>query len=171
MLTFEFTVYTIRERANRPKPFQLRWKVGPRTHSKSYKTKTLADGRRSQLMAAAQHGEQFDVETGLPKSELEASKPKLTWLDHATDYARMKWSEAASAKGRATRADALAAVTAALVQDMRGAPAPAVLRRALTGYAFNFSEHRPPPPDHLAAALTWLSESLSPCHRWRTTPR
>ncbi|WP_405743431.1 site-specific integrase [Streptomyces sp. NBC_01525] len=162
MLTFEFTVYTIRERANRPKPFQLRWKVGPRTHSKSYRTKTLADGRRSQLMAAAQRGEQFDVETGLPKSELEASKPKLTWLDHATDYARMKWSEAASAKGRATRADALAAVSAALVQDMRGAPAPAVLRRALTGYAFNFSKHRTPPPDHLAAALTWISGKSLP---------
>ncbi|WP_274916817.1 tyrosine-type recombinase/integrase [Streptomyces sp. WZ-12] len=155
-------MYEIRVRPQYPKPYQVRWLVGPRTHAKSFATKPLADGRRSQLMAAARKGEQFDVETGLPKSELAALQPRMTWFDHAKDYAEMKWSEAASAKGRATRADALAAVTAALVRDMNGAPAPAVLRRALTGYAFNFSEHRADPPDQLMAALTWLSAKALP---------
>ncbi|KPC61267.1 tyrosine-type recombinase/integrase [Streptomyces chattanoogensis] len=150
-------MYEIRVRPQYPKPYQVRWVVGPKSHAKSFHTKTLADGRRSQLMAAAQKGEQFDIETGLPKSELAALQPQVTWFEHAKDYAEMKWSAAASAKGRATRADALAVITAALVKDTKGAPAPAVLRRALTGYAFNFSKHRTPPPDHLSAALTWLS--------------
>ncbi|MFG2284821.1 tyrosine-type recombinase/integrase [Streptomyces sp. NPDC048595] len=155
-------MYELRVRPQYPKPYQVRWVVGTKTHARSFSTKTLADNRRSQLMSAAQKGEQFDVETGLPKSELVAQQPPLTWLDHAKDYARMKWDEAASAKGRATRADALAAVTAALVKDTKGAPAPALLRRALTGYAFNFSEHRTPPPEHLAAALAWLASKALP---------
>ncbi|GGX05388.1 tyrosine-type recombinase/integrase [Streptomyces noursei] len=147
----------IRVRPQYPKPYQVRWLVGQKSHAKSFLTKTLADGRRSELMAAARKGEQFDIETGLPKSELAALRPQVTWFEHAKDYAAMKWSEAASAKGRATRADALAAITAALVKDTKGAPAPATLRRALTGYAFNFSEHRTPPPAPLSATLTWLS--------------
>ncbi|WP_307825497.1 tyrosine-type recombinase/integrase [Streptomyces sioyaensis] len=145
-----------------PKPYQVRWKVGTKPHAQSFPTKTLADGRRAQLMSAAHRGEQFDVDTGLPKSELAALKPQLTWLEHAQDYAKMKWIEAASAKGRATRADALAAITAALVRDTKGAPAPAVLRRALSGYAFNFSERRTPPPEHLAAALAWVTSKALP---------
>ncbi|MFD8325221.1 tyrosine-type recombinase/integrase [Streptomyces lydicus] len=155
-------MYELRVRPQYPKPYQVRWVVGTKTHARSFSTKTLADNRRSQLMSAAQKGEQFDVETGLPKSELVAQQPQLTWFDHAKDYAKMKWDEAASAKGRATRADALAAVTAALVKDTKGAPAPTLLRRALTGYAFNFSEHRTPPPEHLAAALAWLSSKALP---------
>ncbi|WP_275463784.1 tyrosine-type recombinase/integrase [Streptomyces noursei] len=155
-------MYEIRVRPQYPKPYQVRWKVGDKPHARSFTTKTLADGRRSQLMAAARRGEQFDTETGLPKSELAALQPQLTWFDHAKEYAEMKWSEAASAKGRATRADALAAITAALVKDSKGAPAPAVLRRALTGYAFNFSEHKTPASDGLTAALAWLSGKALP---------
>ncbi|CAM5325749.1 MULTISPECIES: tyrosine-type recombinase/integrase [Streptomyces] len=155
-------MYAIRVRPQYPKPYQVRWKVGNKPHAISFATKTLADGRRAQLMAAAQRGEQFDVETGLPRSEVAARKPKVTWFDHAKDYAKMKWGEAASAKGRATRADALAAVTAALVKDSKGAPSPATLRRALTGYAFNFSDHREPPSEKLAAALTWVGAKAIP---------
>ncbi|MEU8993455.1 site-specific integrase [Streptomyces caniferus] len=162
MLTFEFKMYALRVRPQYPKPYQVRWKVGIKSHAQSFATKTLADGRRAQLMTAAHRGEQFDVETGLPRSELVALTPQLTWFDHAKDYAKMKWDEAASAKGRATRADGLASVTAALVKDTKGAPAPTVLRRALTGYAFNFSEHRTTPPEPLAAALTWIASKALP---------
>ena len=162
MLTFEFTMYALRTRPQYPKPYQVRWKVGPKPHAASFTTKTQADGRRAQLMAAAQNGEQFDIDTGLPKSELTAKKPQPTWFEHAKDYAGMKWKAAASAKGRATRADALAAVTAALVKNTKGAPDPAVLRRALTGHAFNFSKHQPSAPVELAAALEWLAAKSLP---------
>ncbi|WP_030615518.1 tyrosine-type recombinase/integrase [Streptomyces sclerotialus] len=163
-LTFEFTIYTIRERADRPKPFQLRWKVGPRPHSKAFKTKTLADGRRAQLMAAAQRGEMFDVETGLPQSELRALVPQTTWFDHARDYARMKWKRS-SAKSRAARADALATVTPSLVLDMKGAPKPDVLRRALSCWAFNFSDQQGEPPASIASALEWIARKSLPMAR------
>ncbi|MFI8995689.1 tyrosine-type recombinase/integrase [Streptomyces sp. NPDC053542] len=163
-LTFEFAIYTIRERADRPKPFQLRWKVGPRPHSKSFKTKTLADGRRAQLMAAAHRGEMFDVETGLPQSELRALTPQVTWFEHARDYAGMKWKRS-SAKGRSTRADALATITPSLVLDTKGAPKPAVLRRALSCWAFNFSDQQGEPPAPIASALEWVARKSLPMSR------
>lgn len=92
-------MHELRVRPQYPKPYQVRWKVGTKTHARSFATKTLADNRRSQLMSAAHKGEPFDVETGLPKSELVAQQQQLTWFDHAKDYAKMKWDEAASAKG------------------------------------------------------------------------
>ncbi|MFC6064401.1 tyrosine-type recombinase/integrase [Streptomyces ochraceiscleroticus] len=164
MLTFEFTINSIRERPGRRKPFQLRWKVGPRPHYKSFQTKALADGRRAQLMTAAHRGEMFDVESGLPQSDLRAQQPQATWIEHARDYARMKWKRS-SAKSRATRADALATVTSALVLDAEGAPEPAVLRRALSCWAFNLSNQRTEPPMPIASALQWIVRKSLPMPR------
>ncbi|WP_051831830.1 hypothetical protein [Streptomyces violens] len=164
MLTFEFTIYSIRERPGLRKPFQLRWKVGPRPHHKSFQTKALADGRRAQLMAAAHRGEMSNVESGLPQPELRALQPRATWVEHARDYARMKWKRS-SAKSRATRADALATVTSALVVDVKGAPEPAVLRRALSCWAFNLSDQRTEPPTPLASALEWIARKSLPVPR------
>ncbi|PYC80480.1 site-specific integrase [Streptomyces tateyamensis] len=164
MLTFEVRINEIRQRAGRRKPFELRWTVGPQRHSKSFATKTLAQGREAELRTAMKKGEQFDVESGLPASELRAiqkAKQQVTWYQHARKYAEMKWARS-SAKSRGTRADALATITPALVTDRKGAPAPRVLRRALTGWAFNFSERLPEPPEQVAAALEWIERKSVP---------
>ncbi|WP_431679519.1 tyrosine-type recombinase/integrase [Kitasatospora sp. KL5] len=160
MLTFDVRINAIRERARRKKPFELRWTVGPERHSKSFATKTLAQGRESELRTAMRKGEQFDVESGLPVSELRAMQ-QGTWFQHAKKYAEMKWP-GSSAKSRGTRADALATITPALVTDRRGAPLPRVLRRALTGWAFNFSGRLPEPPADIAAALAWIEQKSVP---------
>ncbi|WP_194292586.1 tyrosine-type recombinase/integrase [Streptomyces katsurahamanus] len=77
----------------------------------------------------------------------------------------MKWPTA-SAKHRASIADALATVTPKLVKDNRGAPAPKVLRAALYSWVFRFvlgddGELRPcidvvEPPAEITAALDWI---------------
>lgn len=155
MLTYDVKLYTIRQRAGRRLPFELRWKVGSKPHSKSYATKTLATGRLAELRTAMKNGEEFDQESGLPVSELR-KQTEGTWLDHAVAFARMKWSRS-SAKSRAARADALATITPALVTDHRGAPNPRLLNRALSCWAFNFSEHRPEQPEEISDALAWLA--------------
>ncbi|WP_327067816.1 tyrosine-type recombinase/integrase [Kitasatospora sp. NBC_01302] len=160
MLTFDVRINEIRLRPGRRKPFELRWTVGPQRHSKSYATKTLAQGREAELRTAMKNGEQFDVESGVPASELRA-KQQGTWYEHARKYAEMKWARS-SAKSRGTRADALATITPVLVTDRKGAPAPRVLRRALTGWAFNFSERLPKPPEQIAAALEWIERKSVP---------
>jgi hypothetical protein len=134
-LTYEGEIWSIRSRKNRPKPFELRWRVGTRPHSKSYRLKVQAEGRRSELLEALRRRERFDVDSGLPESEVRALHSP-TWFDHACAYAAMKWPRS-SAKHRASIAEALATVTPKLVRDSRGAPDSRLLREALYQWAFN----------------------------------
>lgn len=136
MLTYDVQIWGIRKRANRAAAYQLRWRVGPRPFSKSYKIKAQADGRRTELLTALRNREQFDTDSGLPSSEMQALKSP-TWYSHARAYAAMKWPTA-SAKHRASIADALSTITPRLVKDDRGAPAPKVLRSALYSWVFRF---------------------------------
>lgn len=166
MLTYDVDIWSIRKRAGRPKPFELRWRVGRRPHSRSFKLKTQADGRRSELMTALREREQFDEETGLPAHEL-AALNSPTWYEHATAYALMKWPRAA-AKHRASIAESLAVVVPALVTTNRGAPKAKTLRAALYQWAFRavpgpdgelVARHVvDEPPEEIRAALSWLSE-------------
>lgn len=109
MLTYDVQIWASASGRNRAKPYQLRWRVGPQAHSKSYKLKAQADGRRAELLTALRNREQFDTATGLPGSELHESQSP-TWYAHACAYAAMKWPSA-SAKHRASIADGLATIT------------------------------------------------------------
>ncbi|MFC9910437.1 tyrosine-type recombinase/integrase [Streptomyces sp. NPDC127197] len=165
MLTYDVQIWGIRKRPNRVAAYQLRWRVGPRPFSKSYKIKAQADGRRSELLAALRNREPFDTETGLPASEMQALN-STTWYAHTRAYAEMKWP-GASAKHRASIADTLATITPKLVKDDRGAPAPKVLRIALYSWVYRFVlgddgtlkpriDDEEPPAD-IVAALDWIS--------------
>ncbi|MGJ7878333.1 tyrosine-type recombinase/integrase [Streptomyces rochei] len=165
MLTYDVDIWSIRKRAGRPKPWELRWRVGERPHSRSFKLKPQADGRRAELMAALRDQQQFDEETGLPARELMALTSP-SWYEHATEYVLMKWPRAA-AKHRASIAESLAVVTPALVTTKRGAPRPSVLRDALYQWAFravrgsdgtwvprHLAEE---PPAEILTALEWVA--------------
>ncbi|MFD5104612.1 tyrosine-type recombinase/integrase [Streptomyces cinereoruber] len=166
MLTYDVDIWSIRQRKGRPKPFELRWRVGERPHSRSFKLKPQAEGRQSELLAALRNREQFDEETGLPASELEALTTP-TWYEHATAYVLMKWPKAA-AKHRASIAETLATITPAFASSSRGAPKPPVLRKALYGWAFRavrdsegtlrLRHQVEEPPADVAAALAWIAE-------------
>ncbi|WP_331445127.1 site-specific integrase [Streptomyces xanthochromogenes] len=138
MLTYDVIFWTIRRRSGRPKPWELRWKVGAKSQSKSYQTKPQADGRRSELMAALREGQRFDEETGLPEKEL-AALAMPTWYEHAKAYALMKWPGAAG-KHRASIAESLAVVTPVFVRTTAGQPDPRVLRAALYQWAFRAAQ-------------------------------
>lgn len=166
MLTYDVRIWGIRARNSKTAPYQLRWQVGGQVHQQPFKTKNLADGRRSKLVTAAREGQQFDTETGLPASELrEASSP--TWYAHACAYALMKWPKS-SAKHRAGIAEALTNVTMALTTTSRGAPNSAVLRLALRSWVFQMALDQDgelvprmaleTPPDADSAALAWIAK-------------
>ncbi|MFY7630791.1 hypothetical protein [Streptomyces soliscabiei] len=75
MLTYDVQIWGIRKRSGRAAAYQLRWRVGPRPFSKSYKIKAQADGRRAELLIALRNREQFDTETGLPSQKSRRSTP------------------------------------------------------------------------------------------------
>jgi integrase len=166
MYSYDVRIWGIRSRQSKSAPFQLRWLVGGKEHQAPFLTKTLADGRRSQLMSAVRDGEQFDVESGLPVSELRKLNSP-TWFDHARAYACMKWPDAA-AKHRVGIAEALAGVTSALTTGGKEAPDANVLRLALRTWAFQMvttsdGELVPrmdaeTPPDDAAQALAWVGK-------------
>ncbi|WP_411097581.1 tyrosine-type recombinase/integrase [Streptomyces sp. 020-2-3H-GM] len=166
MLTFDVVIWSIRQRKGRPKPWEVRWRVGAEGHSKSFTLKPQADGRRSQLMAALRAGQQFDEETGLPEKEL-AALAMPTWFEHAKAYALMKWPGAA-AKHRASIAESLAVVTPVFTTGTGTRPDAHVLRVALYQWAFRAvdgpkdqlvsrAEAQEPPGD-VRKALEWVGQ-------------
>ncbi|MFI8868533.1 tyrosine-type recombinase/integrase [Streptomyces sp. NPDC053707] len=166
MLTFDVVIWSIRQRKGRPKPWELRWRVGAEGHSKSFPLKPQADGRRSQLMAALRAGQQFDEETGLPEKEL-AALAMPTWYEHAKAYALMKWPGAA-AKHRASIAESLAVVTPVFTAGTGTRPDSRVLRAALYQWAFRAVNgpkdqlvsraDAEEPPEKVRKALEWVSQ-------------
>jgi hypothetical protein len=134
---FDVSVYAIRRRAGRRRPFEVRWQAAGRSRSKSFITRRLADSFRAELVRAARMGLDFDPLTGEPAAWNLPEPATVTWHQEATAYAVMKWSSLA-AHSRASVAEALATVTPALTRpDARDRPGQRELRTALYQHAFN----------------------------------
>ncbi|OQO91958.1 integrase [Saccharomonospora piscinae] len=168
--TFEIRIWQLREKAGRPqngkpgrKSYVVRWSVGSKERSKSYATRSLADSFRSMLVSAQKAGEAFRVSDGLPLSvgrDLD-DKP---WFAFAQEYIDMKWPRAA-AKSRAGNADTMATATFAMLTSTRGKPEDKVLRRAMTGWAFNTKRRTSDMPGDVERALRWLDANTVPVSR------
>lgn len=154
-LSHDVQFWGIRIRKDRRKAYTVRWTVGGDGHSKSFVSRKLADGRRSILMQAAQRGERFDTDTGLPESEQE-SAGALTCFELACQYVDLKWKESA-AKTRASTADALATLIPSLVADTEGRPDSREVRAALYGWAFHAERRAAGGPSIEAKrAIDWI---------------
>src|ERR1700691_5511980 len=108
---------------SKSRPHMVRWVVAGEVFTETFASFALADGFRSELIQAINKGEEFDVATGLPPSQLPVSEPdpesQLSWLQFCTDYLKARWGEVA-AKTRASIADSLATVTPVMVDDGPG---------------------------------------------------
>ena len=98
----------------------VRWTVEGREKSVTLARKAQAERHRSRLMQAADRGEAFDLETGLPDS-MAREASSVTWYEHACAFADARWPKVA-AKGRISLVEGLMAVTPVLVTSQRGAP-------------------------------------------------
>lgn len=145
------------------RPFRLRWVVGGKPFSEYLATLELAESRKAELTRAARRGEAFDVDSGLPVSEARAKQAEaatVSWMAHATEYARHKWPRIAGTS-RVSIAEGLLAVTLALLPESgRARPNDKTLRSALKNWAFN-GRARDGIPDDIADAIKW-AESTSP---------
>jgi integrase len=123
--------------------FRFRWMPQGRKRpcSRNFATEPAAESFRAELLTARNAGEPFDLDTGLPmsmlrrESDAEAQQATRTHLELAREYAAMKWPDL-SGKSRETTANALTAVTIALVSDRPRRPADDDLWSVLYTYAF-----------------------------------
>ena len=135
-LTYKVSIFEIKtlkpdkDGKRRPKPYGVRWGTAGQQHSEWYRTKALANNRRSKLMQAIQAGEPFDIKTGLPESELKV-KAARSLLQLAQDFIRDAWPDSAP-NTRRRYVDTLAVPVAAFVTSTKDAPKEADLRRVLT---------------------------------------
>jgi len=118
---------------------------------------------RETLRGRLPGGQVFRITDGLPLS-MSRELNEQSWFEFAQRYADMKWPHAA-AKSRAGNADALASATFAMLPTDRGRPADAVLRRAMTGWAFNPKRRDTVKPADIERALKWLASNTVPVSR------
>ncbi len=166
MDVFDVRVYQIRRRADRRRPFEVRWHAAGRAWSRSFLTRGLADSYRAELVRAARKGLEFGPATGEPVLWATPPVPDTTWYQHAVAYVDMKWPHLA-AHSRASMAEALATVTPELTRPTANRPPAGMLRAALYGHAFN--PHRRHATVDLATvkALGWLERASLPIQQLR----
>lgn len=161
--SFDVVIYDIKI-VDRRKPYYLRWRVGQNFPSKTFATRAMADTYRSRLVTATKKGEPFDTETGEPVSWARKDEPRTTVYEHFVDYVDMKWPNA-SPNSRTGIAEALAVLTMALVLDKPNRPSDKVLRRALYGWAFNYSARKHDPSPEVERAIRWIETASMPLRR------
>src|SRR5262249_28595599 len=145
--------------------YYVRWKVAGKSWREPFKGKALAEGFRSDLVAAARKGEAFDVESGRPVS-MQRNGRTMSWYELACRFIDMKWPRVA-ATTRRTHAEALTAVTPTLFSDKRGKPDDKLIRLALSRWAFNTNRRDADDmPPEIRQTLKWV-ESHTLCHERR----
>ncbi|WP_206302073.1 tyrosine-type recombinase/integrase [Streptomyces sp. AcE210] len=161
--SLDIRLWKITATGRKSRPYRLRWVVAGQVHGDTFATSALADSRRSELWLAMKRGEAFEVESGLPESEVRAAaqaaeeaavKAPLRWFEFCRKYVAGRWRTSA-AKSRESMADGLAAVGLAMVQRGEGAPEDAALRLAFR-WGIVPSNAGEEPPEELKAAHEWL---------------
>ncbi|HEU5026214.1 MAG TPA: tyrosine-type recombinase/integrase [Spirillospora sp.] len=139
--------------------YTVRWKVGPEQWKEPFRKRPQAISFESELRAAANKGEAFDVTTGRPVAWGRAAAD-MSWYDFCVSYVDMKW-KGASGKHRANTAWALVTVMPAMLASEKGKPADKKIRTALRRWAFN-TKNRADCPDDAAQVLKWLARNTKP---------
>ncbi|GAA0949093.1 site-specific integrase [Nonomuraea longicatena] len=160
MKSYKVRIWKISTKKTGHRPHMVRWVVDEKVFTELFTTWELADSYRSDLKRAAQRGEAFDTETGLPAT-MAYSQNTVSWYNHACGYVNTRWAKV-SGRQRISIAETLAAVTPVLIQEQRGAPDPSVLRAALYRWAFNKHNRDAAKPDDIDAALKWIAKTSLP---------
>lgn len=161
--SYDVRIWDIRRNSSSQTPsYVVRWKVGPKERSKTFRTKALAENFVSDLRQAARRGEAFDLAMGFPASMAKpAADPGPTFFDFARSYMAARWVHSA-ARTRETMTYALLSLVPALVKDLPGRPDDEDLRAVLREYAFLPDKRRGElRPEH-KAAFAWLEVASLP---------
>ncbi|MCX5324297.1 tyrosine-type recombinase/integrase [Streptomyces sp. NBC_00120] len=163
--SFDVKLWKVSKTGRKSRPWRLRWVVAGRVHGDTFTTSALAESRRSELWQAMnRRGEAFEIDSGLPESEVRAAAqaaeaaeavPPVRWFEFCRKYVAGRWRTSA-AKTREGVADGLAAVTLAMVKRGEGVPDDELLRLGFR-WAIVPANAGEDPPAELKAAYDWLT--------------
>lgn len=158
--TYRVSIWELRHIRGRRRPYGVRWRTADKEHSEWYTTKALADSFRAELVQAQRRGEEFDVQTGLPRSIRTARNAK-TLFELAIAFIDWQWKKAPPNTRRATVVN-LAAILPLFTRPCDKAPEPALLQSLLSTRVL-------PPPQRVVplgpadnAAVSWLRRASRP---------
>ncbi|MFF0204777.1 tyrosine-type recombinase/integrase [Streptomyces sp. NPDC005017] len=165
--SFDVKLWKVSKTGRKSRPWRLRWVVAGLVHGATFATSALAESRRSELWQAMnRRGEAFEIESGLPESEVRAAaeaadaEPPQRWFEFCRKYVASRWRTAA-AKTREGMADGLAAVTLAMVKRGDGTPEDEFLRLAFRWGVVPANDGEDPPAE-LKAAYEWVTTADRP---------
>ncbi|GGK69830.1 integrase [Planomonospora parontospora subsp. parontospora] len=160
--SYEVKIWDLRRKLSGKTPsYVVRWKVGTKEKSKTFKTKALAESFLSDLRQAAKKGEPFELVTGLPISMAKPADSGPTFFDFARSYMAARWVHSA-ARTRETMTYALLSLVPVLTKDLRGRPDDEELRAVLRDYAFLPDKRRGELRPEQKAAFAWLEAASLP---------
>lgn len=137
--SLDVRLWKVSKTGRRARPYRLRWVVAGQVFGDTFTTSALAESRRSELWHSMRKGEAFNVQLGLPESEVrvaeeaaaqEATPEAARWFTFCREYSNARWRTSA-AKTRESLADSLAAVSLAMVDRGEGTPTDEELRLAM----------------------------------------
>ncbi len=168
--SFDVKLWKVSRTGRKSRPWRLRWVVAGQVHGDTFTTSALAESRRSELWQAMnRRGEAFEIESGLPESEVRAAaeaaeaadaEPPLRWFEFCRKYVAGRWRTGA-AKTREGMADGLAAVTLAMVKRGDSVPGDETLRLAFRWGVVPANAGEEPPAE-LKAAYDWITTTDRP---------
>ncbi|MFI0736822.1 tyrosine-type recombinase/integrase [Streptomyces sp. NPDC021100] len=165
--TFDVSLWRISKTGRKSRPWRVRWVVAGQVFGDTFTTYPLAESRRNELWQAMnRRGEAFEIESGLPESEvraaaeaMEAAKIEVrldpTWWQFSREFMKRRWRTAA-AKTREGFADSLASAALGMMGEGPDAPDLLAVRRAVRWAVVPAHEGEEPPPD-LENACAWLA--------------
>ncbi|WP_181387205.1 site-specific integrase [Streptomyces sp. Act143] len=169
--TFDVKLWKIAKTGRKSRPWRVRWVVAGRVWGDTFATLPLAESRRNELLHAMnRRGEPFEIESGLPESEVrqeeaaEAAKAEAkldpTWWEFSREFMQRRWRTAA-AKTREGYADSLASAALGMMGEGADVPELRAVRRAVRWAIVPAHVKEEPPPD-LEKVCTWLRENSLP---------
>ncbi|MEU5776193.1 site-specific integrase [Streptomyces venezuelae] len=169
--TFDVKLWEISQTGRKSRPWRVRWVVAGRVWGATFATYPLAESRRNELWNSMnRRGEAFEIESGLPESEVrhaeaaEAEKEKAdndpNWWVFAREFMKRRWRTAA-AKTREGFADSLASAALGMVREGPDVPDARAVRRAVR-WAVVPSHADAEPPPGLERVCAWLAENALP---------
>lgn len=139
--------------------YRVRWAVDGKPFKEPLPNAAQAESFRSELVAAANRGEPFDLETGLPARMKQRRTTVPTWYEFAVTFVTAKWPYA-SPNHRRGIAEAVTDATEAMVPNTAGAPTRAQLRAAmLWATSTRIQQQASEPPTNLGDTLRWLERN------------